>query len=163
MPNLSTYELFGEEKNDSSWQNIEFFGKFAWVFFRLSFFRNVQKKPDIVLCKKGTSCLVTTVILPEGCISLDRGYRRMAFPTRLRGPCARAWTCQSGVCRLCHMCRKWSPPCLGAQVKVTVTQFYSSIGFSQSGDQWRKVCSYKHKVKVVVFGSVLTPSWDLCA
>ena len=73
------------------------------------------------------------MIIPEGCISLDRGYRRMAFPTRLRGPCVRAWTCQSGVCRLCHMCHKWSPPCLGVQVKVTaVTQFYS-VGFSQSG------------------------------
>ena len=48
MPNLSTYELFGEEKIDSSWQNIEFSNYLleffsACVFLALSFFRNVQK------------------------------------------------------------------------------------------------------------------------
>ena len=54
MPNLSNYELLGEEKIDSSWRNIEFsnyllefFGKFARVCFGLSFFRNGQKKPAL--------------------------------------------------------------------------------------------------------------------
>ena len=48
MLNLSTYELFGEEKIDSSWQNIEFSNYQLEFFFGLGFFRNVQKKPDDV-------------------------------------------------------------------------------------------------------------------
>ena len=45
MPNLSNYELFGEEKIDSSWLNIEFlnyllefFVKICLSFFLLEFF-----------------------------------------------------------------------------------------------------------------------------
>ena len=52
----STYELFGGEKIDSSWQNIEFsnyfFGKFARVFLALSFFLEVSKKACLQLLRR---------------------------------------------------------------------------------------------------------------
>ena len=97
MQNLIINELFGRNFFDSSWQNIEFFGNFARVFFGLSFFSECSEKVYFNMHGSLTgnmACLIGCQ--SRSCYGFVPLFPDFSIPV-----------CHSKVCRCPSICRSY--------------------------------------------------------